>query len=356
MGMNDEASTPVSPDDLAAYALDAHDAAEGAGIAAYLRATPDAAGRERALRAAAGEFAAAAVAPGEPALDLRSRLLGEARRRREPATVVAGASPIDVHRIELARAILLLCDLAPGDWAARVDPPELAGWTVHDMAVHLMANESLLAYHLGVPVPGIPETAIDNEGRTAQARARHAGLPPAAAIAELEAAAEAADTEVAARGEARLDEPIDWWGGRAATRIVLLVRAFETWTHADDVRRALGAGPVVPPPASIVTMAHGACGLVPSMLAARDAYHPERLVRFRFPDLGGAAWDVDLGVVGDARPAGDGTVDAEIVTDAVAFCRGVSARLPASGLRYTVVGDERLARAVVDALPALAVL
>jgi hypothetical protein len=205
-------------------------------------------------------------------------------------------------------------------------------------------------------VPGIPETATDNEGRTAQARDRHSGRPPAAAVAELEEAAEAADTAVTARGEDRLDEPIDWWGGRAATRVTLLVRAFETWTHADDIRRAVGRGMVEPPPESVLTMAHAACGFVPSMLAARDAYHPGRVLRFRFRDLGDAAWDVDLGVVDSARPAGGDPVDVEIVTEAVAFCRGVSARLPASGLPCRVVGDEALGRAVVDALPALAVL
>ena len=231
-------------------------------------------------------------------------MLAEARRRREPAAVVAGSSPIDVHRVELARAILLLRDLTVDDWGRPVDPPEFAGWTVHDVVVHLVANESLLADQLGVPVPGIPETATDNEGRTAQARARHAGRPPAHAVAELEAAAEATDTEVTVRGEARLNEPIDWWGGRAATAVALLVRAFETWTHADDIRRAIGADMVDPPPASLLTMAHAACGFVPSMLAVRGAYHPGRLVRFRFTDLGAppgtSTWEPSAGSV---RPA-----------------------------------------------------
>jgi uncharacterized protein (TIGR03083 family) len=227
---------------------------------------------------------------------------------------------------------------------------------VHDVVVHLVANESLLAYQLGVPVTGIPETATDNEGRTAQARARHTGHPPARAVAELEAAAEATSTEVNARGEARLYEPIDWWGGRASTWIALVVRAFETWTHADDVRRAIGARMVDPPPASLLTMAHGACGFVPSMLAARGTFHPERLVRFRFTDLGDAAWDVDLGAGGGVRPAGDDAVDAEIITGAAATCRTVSARIDPRHLTYDVIGDERLARDVVDALPALAFL
>ena len=291
-----------------------------------------------------------------PPLPLRSRVLAEARRRRPPTAVVAGASPTEVHRVEVARSILLLRDLTDDDWVRPVDPPELAGWTVHDVVVHLMANATLLAAELGVPISGVPETATDNEGRTAQARARHAERPPALALAELEAAAEAIDAELAVRGEARLGEPIDWWGRVLPTRLALLVRAFETWTHSDDIRRALGRDVVDPPPASLLTMAHAACGLVPTMLAVSGTDHPDKLVRFRFTDIGDAAWDVDLGAVAAVRPAGDDAVDAEIAVDAAALCRGVSARVDPRGLTYYVVGDERLAGDVVDALPALAVI
>jgi uncharacterized protein (TIGR03083 family) len=355
--MNDESHEPsISPDDLAAYAIDAHDAEDAAAIAAHLDTSPDAVRHEHDLRSAAGEFAAAIVDEISPPLELRSSVLAEAGRRRPPAEVVAGASPIDVHRIELARVLLLLRDLTVDDWTRTVDPPEFDGWTVHDVVVHLGANESLLAFQLGVPVAGIPETATDNEGRTAQARVRHAGRSPAQAVAELEAAAEATSAEIAARGEARLDEQIDWWGGRWATRMAVLVRAFETWTHADDIRRAIGAGMVVPPPASLLTMAHAACGIVPHTLAARGGYRPGRLARFRFADLGDAAWDVDLGPAARLRPAGDDAVDAEIVTDAAALCRGMSARIDPDELEYAVFGDELLVSDIVDALPALAVL
>jgi uncharacterized protein (TIGR03083 family) len=357
MGMNDEPMPgPVSPDDLAAYALDAHDADDASVIADHLDARPDVARLEQRLRNAAGEFAAAVVDDVAPAGELRSRVLAAARRHRPPAAVVAGASPIDVHRVEVARAVLLFRDLTADDWARPVDPPELAGWTVHDVVVHLAANETLLAANLGVAVPGIPETATDNEGRTAQARTRHRGRRPAAAVAELEAAAEVADTEVVIRGEARLREPIDWWGGRLPTWMALLVRAVETWTHADDVRRAIGSTMVIPPPASLLTMAHMACGLVPTMLAVRGVARPDRVVRVRFADLGGVAWDIGLGPVVGVRPAGDDVVDAEIVADVVAVCRSIAARLDPCRLSYDVVGDEDLARDIVDALPALAML
>ena len=355
--MNNEfPNPPVSPDDLAAYALDAHDAEDADVIAAHLDASPHAGRLARDLRSAAGEFAAAVVDQVTPSPELRSRVLDEARRRRPPVTVPAGSSPIDVHRVEMGRAILLFRDLTVDDWARPVDPPELDGWTVHDVVVHLVANESLLAAQLGVPVSGIPETATDNEGRTAQAQARHLDRSPAVAVAELEAAAEAAATEVAVRGEARLDEPIEWWGRRIATRMAMLVRAFETWTHADDIRRATGVDMVDPPPGSLLTMAHAACGLVPRTLAARGGHRPGRLVRFRFTDLDDAAWDVDLGAVDGVRPASDEAVDAEIITTAAAICRGISARLDTRELAYDVVGDELLARDIVDALPALAVL
>lgn len=354
--MNDRSEKPpVTPDDLAASALDAHGADEAAAIAAHVESSPDDARLERELRAAAGEFAAAVVEDLTPSPDLRSRVFDAARRRRPPAEVVAGASPIDVHRVELARALLLLRDLTADDWDRPVDPPELAGWTVHDVAIHLVANASLLARQLGVPVPGIPETADDNAERTTATRARHAGSPPARAVAELEAAAEAADAEVSRRGEERLDERIDWWGVPTSVRTALLVRAFETWTHADDIRRAVGADMLAPPTASLLTMANAACGFVPLALTVRGEHHPGRLVRFRFTDLG-TAWEVDLGVAGGIRPAGPGEVDAEIVTEAIDLCRAVGARIDPGGLAYDAAGDERLAGTVVDALPALAVL
>jgi hypothetical protein len=102
-------------------------------------------------------------------------------------------------------------------------------------------------------------------------------------------------------------------------------------------------------------MTHVGCGLVPMMLAARDVSHPGRLARFRFTDLADTAWDVDLGIVGGLRPAG-GAVDVEIVTEATAVCRVISARIEPRQLHPVVIGDERLAADVVDALPALATL
>jgi hypothetical protein len=61
-------------------------------------------------------------------------------------------------------------------------------------------------------------------------------------------------------------------------------------------------------------------------------------------------------MIGHVRPAGGDPVDAELVLDAVDFCRAISARLPRNGVPYAATGDQGLAAEVVDALPALAML
>jgi uncharacterized protein (TIGR03083 family) len=367
MGMNDD--TPATPgdelDDLAAYALDALDLDDEAAVELHLLATPRSAGWEAVLRDAAGEFAAAGVDEVEPPPDLRDRILSSALAARPAGRPVDGSgdgpdlddlpSAFEVHRIEQQRALLYLAGLRSDDWSRPVDPPEFPGWTVHDLVAHLAANATLLADTLAVPVPGVPETQDGNEARTAAAQARHRALPPSVAVAEIDAAARSVDQAVAGLNDAGLDEEISWLGVPMPIHWVLTVRAFETWTHLDDIRRALGEPMRPPPEGSLRTMSRAACGLMPLALAVRGVEHPGKVLRVRFTDLTDT-WDVDLGDFGLAQPAGDDPADGELTIGAVDLCRALGARFPDGGLTYTSAGDATLADAVVDAVPALAVL
>ena len=298
MDMNDDTPTHDELDDLAAYALDAHDPGNATAIESYLLARPGAARWEQELREAAGAYGAAGTADDEPPPDLRDRVLAAALAARPPGrpigttpvtATVALPSPGEVHRREQQRGLSYLRSLRPDDWSVPVDPPELAGWTVHDVVAHLAANATLLAHTLGVPVAGVPETALDNEGRTAAAQARHRALPPSAAIDEFEAAARAVDEAVAALEAVTPTpgSPRRSTGGAVPTPIgwVLMVRAFETWTHTDDIRRALGHQMQPPPPPSLRTMSRSACALMPLMLAARGQQRTGEVVRVRFTDI-----------------------------------------------------------------------
>jgi uncharacterized protein (TIGR03083 family) len=381
MGMNDDTHpTPADElDDLAARTLDALDLDDESAVELHLLSAPRSAGWEAVLREAAGEYAAAGVAEVEPPPDLRDRILTAALAAR-PAGRHRDASDIDdlpsaheVHRIEQQRALLYLGRLGPDDWRRPVDPPEFAGWTVHDVVAHLAANATLLAATLGLPVPGVPETEDGNEARTAAAQARHRALSPAVAIAEIDAAARAVDRAVAGlvnpgfgdpgpdraplEGDG-LDEEISWLGVPMQIRWVLIVRAFETWTHLDDIRRALGEPMSPPPEGSLRTMSRAACGLLPLALAVNGEDRAGKVVRVRFTDVTDT-WDVDLGDFSGAHLPGADPVDAELTIRALDLCRALGARFPDGGrdaLDYTSSGDAELADALVDAVPALAVL
>jgi uncharacterized protein (TIGR03083 family) len=309
---------------------------------------------EQALRTAAGELGVAGLVDVEtaPPPALRARVLAAARARRAPAGRTE-LSAVELHRIELSRSITALRHLTTDRWDHRLDPPELAGWTVHDAVVHLAANEALLAQALGVALPAVPETETANEPRTALAIARLRGQPPARALDELEEAAATVDAHVSGLSPDQLAGTVEFWGQTMSLARNLYARTFETWTHTDDVRRAVGAPEAPPPPPVMHQLCRAAVAVVPHLLRARGVEPPARLVRFHLDGPGGAVWDLALphGVVG---PAGDAEPDAELSIGTVDLCRGISARVPRGGLPYTSRGDTALAERIIESLPALA--
>jgi uncharacterized protein (TIGR03083 family) len=359
MGMTSDATLPPdrpTVDDLAAFALDATEGDEQIAIGRHLEADADAAAVEQTLRSAAGELGAAGAIAVEtpPPPALRARVLTAAVARRAPAA--AGSfTPVEMHRSELARALYTLRRLAAHHWTLPLDPPELAGWTVHDAVIHLAANEALLAQVLGAGLPWVPERDTANETRTSQAHARLRDRPPVDALDELEAAAAVVDAHVSALSTEELNRTVEFWGRPTSIVGTLYTRAFETWTHGDDIRRAIGVPEVPPPAPTMHLLCRAAVSLVPRLLRARGIEAPPRLVRFHLTGFGAETWDVTL-PDGLARAAGDEPPDTEISVAAVALCRGVAARIPDDGLPYTSTGDTALAAQIIDSVPALAVI
>ena len=223
----------------------------------------------------------------------------------------------------MARAILLLRDLTVDDWTRPVDPPELDGWTVHDVVVHLVANESLLALQLGVPVLGSPRPPPITRAAPLKP-SPSPGRPPAQAVAELEAAAEATATEIAAAAKP-VSTSGSIGGGGVPTWMAVLVRLRDLDAcrrHPQGDRGRHGG------PATGFAAHDGSRRLRPraELAAARRLpSRADRPVPLHRP-WRRRAWDIDLGPAGAVRPAGDDAVDAEIVTEAAAICRGISAR------------------------------
>ena len=181
----------------------------------------------------------------------------------------------------------LLATLAPAQWSAAVGPA-FPNWTVQDLAAHLAASEALLAELLGAPT-FTPEVADQPTPRAHAAVERHRSLSPSQTVAELETAYSLVQAAAFDLGDAAGTHALAWFGLELTLGDVLVQRAFEIWTHADDIRRSLQL-PLLPPPApSLATMSATAVETVPFLLAATGVPAEGRTARLTLT-LDGAAW------------------------------------------------------------------
>jgi uncharacterized protein (TIGR03083 family) len=232
---------------LGAFALDACDTDETAAMDRFAAAHPEVAVEVERLRtAAAGLAASDALAPPR---DVRTSVFELARARRAPREQTA----VEVYA-EVEAALVALLDDLP---ASALGLVTLNGLTVRELLAHLAAMESLVAMWIGVPtLPGVTDEGV--ETRTAEVVRITSGWSVADVVALWRRSV------AAIRGAAPGSPTCRWFGSDMPTDLVLLVRAFETWTHTDDIRRVLGRALDVPSAAALRTMAEGSMTLVPA--------------------------------------------------------------------------------------------
>ncbi len=342
---------------LAPYALDAVDVDEVLEIEAHLDTCPECVATLAELRETVVLLAALpeAIRADRPDPALASRTMAAALAHR-PARPVAFA-PADIHLIESSRLVALLATLAPAQWSVTVGAA-FPDWTAQDLVAHLAASESLLAELLGTPA-FTPEVADQPTPRAYAAVDRHRSLAPAQTMAELETAYGLVQAAALDLGDDAGAHTVLWFGLELTLDDVLIQRAFEIWTHADDIRRALELPLLPPPPPSLALMSATGVEAIPFLLAATGVAAEGRTARLILDGAGGAAYDIDLSLEPSPATVSGTHVDAPDVSlelDLVDFCRSLADRLPADELRYQVTGDRALAAALVSALPGLAVL
>lgn len=302
------------PDLLGAWALDACDGEETLAVEAHLRECAACATEARRLRGAVGWLGASEAAP-LPAR-LRQSTLARAREHRSPALLptLVGAYARQVTLLDR-----VLDGLQPGDWL-RLD-------TRHDdlngVVAHLTGNDAMLATDLGLPVAAPPAgsgRAVQEVWRD-QARILLEGL---AGPVELDR-----QVRLAGRGEPRL-RPL---------REALVQRAFETWTHLDDIGAAVGRPQPAPSPEQVRRIIDLAVALLPDALREQRLSRPGRAGRLALEGPGGGEWSFPL----DPGGAGNAEVEVTISTNAMEFARLVARRRSPDSLRHTVSGDPALA-------------
>jgi uncharacterized protein (TIGR03083 family) len=275
-----------------------------------------------------------------PPAGLRKRVLEASLRARQ-----AGHTLPEVPRISPDQAFSraadafygLLCALGEQDWRLHV----LRDLDVQGLAGHLIGVED----DVQRAVSGDPVVEHqDHVTSTQPAADRQAGRPVAATRADWR---RAADRTLELVRDADMSAEVTVWGIPLPLGAALVARAFELWTHENDIRRVAGLPASVPDVSTLRLMTELATSMLPfgAMLAGLPGPINLRLV---LTGPGGGTWDVVIG--GEApEPA---TI--AIVTDVVDFCRLAANRLSPADLDMQVTGDPGRAAGVLAAAAALA--
>jgi uncharacterized protein (TIGR03083 family) len=300
---------------------------------------------------------ALATTEESPPDSLRRAVIDHAVRARTPGRPVGvvAASPVDAYRDTADDLRRLVTGLGPADWEAPIAAYAELGWTVADLAGHLLAVERYFAARLGAgdftPPEGTDTDHIAMSLPTIEA-ARH--RPPQATAAEWCDAAQAALHALDAEGDAvDLDRRVRFHGFDFRLRSLLVSRSFELWIHGDDIRAATGRPLTVPDASRLTLMTELAVRALSRVLAARSVASgsDQPLVRLVLTGAGGGAWSIG----GDAAGPGDRPPPAvRIVADAEGFCRLAAKRTPPDALDADVVGDLVLADRVLAAAAVIA--
>jgi uncharacterized protein (TIGR03083 family) len=131
---------------------------------------------------------------------------------------------------------------------------------------------------------------------------------------------------------------------------VLVIRAFETWTHCHDVAVATSRPEPPAEPPVLRTMADLAVQTLPLALAARGFSYPDRTARVVLTGPGGGDWTIAC----DGRSTPGPVPDVVLRAPVVEFCRRFADRLTLDEVPFVADGDVELGRALVDAAPAFA--
>jgi uncharacterized protein (TIGR03083 family) len=284
--------------------------------------------------------------PGPPMLPpgLRERVLAASLRARDAGRPVPDApeiSAVEAFRRAANAFYAMLCFLGDDQWRT----PVLRDLDVQGLVGHLIGVERDVHRALA----GDQGVADAKHVESTQAAAvGQAARPPAQTRAEWRRAADRTLDLVGAIHSADSEVQgvrVALYGMRLPASTLLVVRAFELWTHENDIRQVAGWTASVPDPSTLRRMTDLAARLLPQAGAGL----PEPVdVRLVLTGPGGGTWDV---TVGGGPPA---TAAISIVTDAVGFCRLAANRIAPAELDVNVTGDPARAAAVLAAATTLA--
>ena len=236
-------------------------------------------------------------------------------------------------------------------------PTECPGWTVHDQISHVVGVESWLEGHKDprVDMPYYDHIRNDLGKKVEYAVEVRRGRTGAEVVAELE--------DVLAQRLSTLRDPdltdssiINGPFGPDLAATVMLLRTFDVWTHEQDIRSALGRPGNLSSQAASVFVSTVMLQL-PRLIAKGAGVEPGHVVVIDVTGPIVARQGVRVEIDEQGRPRGhqmpadptpDGATTISLSTEA--FTRRAAGRRSVSETAYSVVGDDAIARRVLEAL------
>jgi uncharacterized protein (TIGR03083 family) len=271
---------------------------------------------------------------------LRERVLSASLRARaagRPELAPPQISPAEAFSRTADAFYVTLGLLNAGQWGA----PALRGLDVQGLVGHLIGVEEDVHRCL----TGDPEVAAASHvGSTQPAADRQAGRLPALTRADWRRAA-GHTIDLVRTADLRAEVAVH--GMRVPLGLLLIARAFELWSHENDIREAVALPPSAPEASTLSLMTSAAARLLPQA-AIRARLNDSVRVHLVLTGPGGGTWDI---AVGQSTPA---PAAVTIVADAVGFCRLAANRVTTADLDPYVTGDQDRAAAVLAAVTTLA--
>lgn len=218
----------------------------------------------------------------------------------------------------------LLIALTDDQWATVA----LRGLDVYGLVAHLAGVED----HVRAALEGDPDVAdVDHVAATRSQAARTREETRVA----WRIAVDATLTHLAATDD--LDQVVAVHRIRLPLRSLLVVRAFELWTHENDIRAAIGMPRSAPDPSTLTVMTDLATQFLPFGVASVGNGQAPVDLHLVLTGDGGGTWDLALGDRG-ASALRD-VPEVTIVAEAVDFCRLVANRVRPADLSAHLGGS-----------------
>lgn len=324
---------------LAAWALGALDPVEREVIDRLIEDDPVVAEQARELAETVTNLDGAFES--SPPSDLKLRIVEQAGAIAPKLAEPSSALDLLDHQIDALAE--LLEGLSPLDWQQIAKPYE---WSVRDLVAHLLVIELYVAAELGLvdEVPSSEDHLEMGAGLIADS-----GKEPPMELARAWMQRARMNVDGVRAGQAPAwDVQVNFHEWSFSVEQLLVVRAFELWTHADDIRRAIGKPAFRPHASDLRTMSAMSIATLSPLL---DAISPGLLQSARVVLTGDGGGTFNIGGQGAAADMRQVT----LVADVVDYCHRVADRLSLQDIEFTAEGDTLLAQELLSVASAFAV-